>query len=378
MLRNRIPFLLLVALAAACGGSPDTTTAGTAEEGAAPAQAGAGTELQARAAALFAAIPAEPPELADNELTPERVELGKLLFFEPRLSQSWLISCNTCHNLGLGGVDLLETSIGHGWQKGPRNSPTVLNAVFNVAQFWDGRAEDLEAQAKGPVQAAVEMASNPERTVQTLRSIPEYGEMFAAAFPGEAEPVTFDNMAKAIEAFEATLVTPGSPFDRWLGGEESALTTDQAKGLETFMEKGCTACHAGMNFGGQGYFPFGVVAKPDAEILPPGDPGRYNVTRTESDRYVFRAPALRNIGLTAPYFHSGKVWHLEDAVRVMSSAQLGAELTDEEVKDITAFLHALTGEQPQVEYPVLPPHTLATPLPDVSIAAPATAPATAH
>jgi len=375
MTRSRIPFLLLTALAAACGGAPESTTETTGAD-AAPARtgtAGAASELRVRAVALFEVIPDAPPALADNELTPERVELGKLLYFEPRLSQSWLISCNTCHNVGLGGVDLMETSIGHGWQKGPRNAPTVLNAVFNIAQFWDGRAEDLEAQAKGPVQAAVEMASNPGRTVETLRSIPEYRALFAAAFPGEAEPVTFDNMAKAIEAFEATLLTPGSPFDRWLEGEDEALTAEQARGLETFMGKGCAACHAGVNFGGQGYFPFGVVQKPDAEILPPGDRGRYNVTRTESDAYVFKAPSLRNIALTLPYFHSGKVWHLEDAVTTMSSAQLGAVLSEEEVRDISAFLHALTGEQPAVEYPILPPQTPETPLPDVSVDAPATA-----
>jgi cytochrome c peroxidase len=375
MTRPRFPFLLLTALAAACGGAPETGTE-TADAGATPARTattGAGPELRAQAAALFEVVPRTPPALEDNELTPERVELGTFLYFEPRLSQSWLISCNTCHNVGLGGVDLMETSIGHGWQKGPRNAPTVLNAVFNIAQFWDGRAEDLEAQAKGPVQAAVEMASNPDRTVRTLRSIPEYRSMFAAAFPGQAEPVSFDNMAKAIEAFEATLLTPDSPFDRWLGGEDAALSAEQEKGLETFMGKGCTGCHAGVNFGGQGYFPFGVVQKPDAEILPPGDRGRYNVTRTESDSYVFKAPSLRNIALTPPYFHSGKVWHLEDAVTTMSSAQLGAVLTEEEVTDITAFLHALTGEQPEVEYPILPPQTPETPLPDVSVDAPAAA-----
>ncbi|MCL7982031.1 MAG: cytochrome-c peroxidase, partial [marine benthic group bacterium] len=145
---------------------------------------------------MFEVVPAVAPELADNPLTDEKVELGKMLYFEPRLSSSWLISCNTCHNLSLGGIDLMETSIGHGWQKGPRNAPTVLNAVFNLAQFWDGRAADLEEQAKGPVQASVEMASDPDRAIATLRSIPEYRDLFAKAFPGEGEPVTFDNMAR--------------------------------------------------------------------------------------------------------------------------------------------------------------------------------------
>ena len=300
-------------------------------------------------------------------LTDEKIELGKMLYFEPRLSSSWLISCNTCHNLSLGGIDLMETSIGHGWQKGPRNAPTVLNAVFNLAQFWDGRAADLEEQAKGPVQASVEMASDPERAVATLRSIPEYRELFARAFPGEGEPVTFDNMARAIEAFEATLVTPGSPFDRWLAGDDSALTETQVAGLETFVSKGCSGCHAGVNFGGQGYFPFGVVQAPPADVRPEGDLGRFSVTNTEADQYVFKSPSLRNIELTAPYFHSGKVWSLQDAVKIMGSAQLGATLTPEEAGAIAAFLESLTGLQPEVEYPLLPVHTADTPLPDVSI-----------
>ncbi len=176
-----------------------------------------------RAQVLFEVVPDTPPELEGNPITAVKVELGKKLYFEPRLSQSWLISCNTCHNLGLGGVDLMETSIGHGWQAGPRNAPTVLNSVYNLAQFWDGRAADLMEQAQGPVQAAVEMSSTPERTVETLKSIPDYVAMFEETFPGEADPVTFENMARAIEAFEATLITPNSPFDKYLGGDEAAL-----------------------------------------------------------------------------------------------------------------------------------------------------------
>jgi len=305
--------------------------------------------------------------LAEHPITPAKVELGKMLFFEPRLSASWLISCNTCHNLGLGGVDLMETSIGHGWQKGPRNAPTVLNAVFNIAQFWDGRAEDLAAQAQGPVQAGVEMNNTPARAVETLKSIPEYVERFQAAFPGEADPVTFDNMAHAIEAFEATLVTPDSPFDRFLKGDAAALNEAQRGGLSTFMEKGCTSCHNGINVGGGGYFPFGLVHRPDAEILPPGDQGRFAVTRTASDEYVFKAPTLRNIHLTPPYFHSGRVWGLNEAVRVMGTAQLGMELAPEEVTSIVAFLESLTGQQPEIEYPVLPVQTPTTPLPDVTV-----------
>lgn len=321
--------------------------------------------LLTKAQRIFKPVPGSPPALRANPLTPEKIDLGRLLYFDPRLSSSWLISCNTCHNVGLGGVDLLETSVGHGWQKGPRNSPTVFNAVFNIAQFWDGRARDLKEQAQGPVQAAVEMNSNPGRTVKTLSSIPEYVSRFEKAFPGEATPLSFENMAKAIAAFEATLTTPGAPFDRYLKGDAKAINDEEKKGLEVFMAKGCTACHAGVNLGGQGYFPFGVVEKPGSEILPPQDKGRFAVTRTASDEYVFKSPSLRNIALTAPYFHSGKVWDLKQAVAIMGTSQLGAELNQAETEAITRFLGTLTGEQPKIEYPILPPHTASTPLPEV-------------
>ncbi len=319
--------------------------------------------LQDQAKQMFKPIPSTPPEIKDNPLTPEKIALGHQLFFEPRLSKSGIISCNTCHNVGLAGVDGVPTSLGHGFQKGPRNSPTVFNAVFNIAQFWDGRAADLKEQAKGPVQAAVEMNNTPARVEETLRSIPEYVAAFTKAFPSDQQPVSFDNMAKAIEAYEATLLTPNAPFDRYLGGDANALNEQQKNGLKLFMEKGCIACHAGVNIGGNGYFPFGLVAKPSAEVLPANDKGRFAVTNTASDEYVFRAAPLRNIALTAPYFHSGQVWSLEQAVAIMGSSQLGQQLNESEVKDITAFLHTLTGEQPKIEHPVLPPSTATTPRP---------------
>jgi len=309
------------------------------------------------------AIPYGIQAVADNPLTYEKIELGKMLFFDPRLSASGLISCNTCHNLATGGDDNLPTSVGHGWQKGPRNAPTVLNAVFNTAQFWDGRAEDLKAQAKGPVQAGVEMANKPENVVVTLKSMPEYVERFQAAFPGQPDPVTFDNMAKAIEAFEVTLVTPASPFDQWLEGNDAALSPDQKIGLDLFVSKGCAGCHTGVNFGGRDYFPFGLIKKPGADILPPDDKGRFALTKTASDEYVFRAAPLRNIALTAPYFHSGQIWDLKQAVAVMGVAQLGTALKDEEAGLIAVFLESLTGNQPKVEYPVLPVETAETPKP---------------
>jgi cytochrome c peroxidase len=316
-----------------------------------------------QAQAVFKPIPNKAPDLKDNPSTSDKIRLGKMLYFDPRLSASFLISCNTCHDIGLGGVDLQETSIGHGWQKGPRNAPTVLNSVFNVAQFWDGRAKDLKEQAKGPMQASVEMDNTPERVVETLKSIPEYVAFFRKAFPGENDPLTFNNVAKAIEVFEATLLTPDAPFDRYLKGGQKALSKRPLEGLKIFMGKGCSACHHGINIGGMGYFPFGVLQAPDAEIRPPADLGRFKVTNTSSDQYVFKAPSLRNIVLTPPYFHSGKVWKLRDAVELMGTAQLGVHLTPEEIDMAMAFLGTLTGKQPKLEYPILPPSTDATPHP---------------
>ncbi len=323
----------------------------------------AADDLMPRSRVLFKPVPQQMTDLPDNPLTPAKVDLGRKLFFDPRLSASQLISCNTCHNVGLGGVDLQETSIGHHWQKGPRNAPTVFNAVFNLAQFWDGRARDLAEQAKGPIQAAVEMNSTPEQVLATLSSIPEYGALFAKAFPQEKNPVSFDSMARAIEAFEATLLTPDAPFDRYLLGESKALGAQELAGLRLFLDKGCGSCHNGVNVGGSGYFPFGVREVPAEEILPPGDKGRYQVTNTASDQYVFKSPSLRNVELTRPYFHSGKVWGLADAVAIMGSAQLGIQLNERETAELVAFLRTLTGNQPRVEYPLLPPSGEDTPRP---------------
>src|SRR5690606_23457432 len=246
-----------------------------------------------------------------------------------------------CHAIGTGGADNVPTSIGHGWQKGPRNSPTVFNAVFNAAQFWDGRASDLAAQAKGPVEASVEMNNTPEAVIATLSSIPQYVEAFERAYPGK-DALSYDNMARALEAFQSTLVTPNSRSVQFLVGKET-LNDTELTGLSLFINKGCVACHSGVNFGGQSYFPFGVVQRPGAEILPENDKGRFAVTNTASDEYVFRAAPLRNIALTAPYFHSGQVWDLEQAVAIMGSSQLGHTLEENEVGAITAFLQTLTG-----------------------------------
>lgn len=316
-----------------------------------------------QARALFKPIPETAQAVPGETASAAMVELGKALYFDPRLSESHNISCNTCHQIGLGGVDMLPTSIGHNWQHGGRNAPTVLNSVFNTAQFWDGRAADLSAQAVGPIQNPIEMAISPEHAVGMLVAIPGYQPMFAAAYPGTTAPVTLANVGAAIAAFEATLLTPNAPFDQYLRGDENALNVRQKAGLKLFVDKGCAACHNGVNVGGGMYAPFGVVEKPGADFLPPADKGRLQVTSTPSDEYVFKVPTLRNIELTPPYFHSGKSWDLKQAIAVMASSQLGQTLNEEEVASIEAFLLSLTGEQPQVVYPILPPSTVDTPEP---------------
>lgn len=334
---------------------PTLVLASTALTGAAQADVLRDTALE-----IFKPLPSTVPAVKDNPVTPEKIDLGKALFFDPRLSASGVFSCYSCHNLTTGGDDNMETSVGHGWQKGPRNAPTALNAVLNEAQFWDGRAEDLAAQAKGPIQAGVEMANTPEQVVSTLTSMPAYVDGFKVAFPGDADPVSFDNMAKAIEAFEATLLTP-APFDAWLNGDDAALSAEAKAGLQLFVDKGCSSCHSGVNIGGHGYYPFGLVEKPGAEILPAGDKGRFAVTETADDEYVFRAAPLRNIALTAPYFHSGKVWDLSVAVEIMAESQLGEALKPEETAQLVAFLDSLTGTLPAITLPVMPAETANTP-----------------
>ncbi|HIP43090.1 MAG TPA: cytochrome-c peroxidase [Aquifex aeolicus] len=332
-------------------------------------------ELLKLAKQYFKPLPkvAENPE---NPITPEKVRLGKMLYYEPRLSKSGLISCNTCHNLARYGVDNLPTSIGHRWAIGPRNAPTVYNAAIHIAQFWDGRAKDVEEQALGPIVNPIEMANTEENVVKTLKSIPEYVELFKKAFPNDKEPLKYENIGKAIGAFERTLMTP-SRFDEFLKGNTKALTEQEKRGLKTFIEVGCAGCHNGAGVGGHMFTKFGAITeywkvtfpyvlkeKPTIKV----DFGRFGVTKKEGDMFVFKVPSLRNIEHTYPYFHDGSVWSLEDAVRIMAKTQLGKELTDQQVKDIVAFLKALTGEIPKhaLEVPVLPASTKNTPKPNVN------------
>jgi len=326
-------------------------------------QADSPSPLMKQAQALFKPIPSHPPALPGNASSPAKLALGKALYFDPRLSESHSISCNSCHMIGMGGVDLQETSIGHRWQRGGRNAPTVYNAVFDTAQFWDGRAKDLEQQAGGPMVNPVEMDSTEAHVVEQLKGIPGYQALFDKAFPGEKDALTFEDVRKALAVFEATLITPNAPFDRYLQGDEKALDATQREGLSLFINSGCAGCHSGINLGGDKYAPFGVVERPGSEMLPVADKGRFAVTKTVSDEYVFRVPPLRNIALTAPYFHSGKVWDLRQAVGVMGAAQLGKSLSDDEITKIEAFLQTLTGDQPLVTLPALPPSVITTPVP---------------
>lgn len=321
-------------------------------------------DLRERASKIFRPLPADVPAIPDNAANPSKVELGKMLFFDPRLSRSGKISCNTCHDLRTNGADTTSVSIGHGGQRGRRNAPTVYNSVLNIAQFWDGRARDLKSQAKQPIQTAVEMNNTPERVEKTLKSIPEYVQRFAEAFPGEVDPVSLENAVRAIEVFEATLITRNSPFDRFLLGDDGAMSEQARRGLRKFMFHGCSTCHRGVNVGGNAFFPFGMMKAPDEKLRPVDDRGRAEVTGRALFDFHFRVAPLRNVALTPPYFHSGQVWELEEAVRVMARAQLDATLPDEDVDDIVAFLRSLTGERPQIKVPLLPESTASTPMPE--------------
>ncbi|MGD9810565.1 MAG: cytochrome-c peroxidase [Sphingobium sp.] len=305
----------------------------------------------------FQPLPERPGKVAGVTSTPELVALGTALYFDPRLSASHTIACAGCHNMGLGGGDARSTSLGHRWQHGGRNAPTVLNAVYNTAQFWDGRAKDLTEQAGGPISNPIEMAMPAEQVIPTLKSIAGYADLFAKAFPGDKDPIRAANVQTAIATYEATLVTPNAPFDRFLRGDSKALGETERRGLKSFMDNGCAACHGGVNMGGAMYARFGIASAPPADLLPPGDLGRFAITKDEADRYAYKVPTLRNIALTAPYFHTGKVWNLDEAVAVMARNQLGKTLSQREIADVVAFLQTLTGDQPKTSVPVLPPVT---------------------
>ncbi|WP_043005514.1 cytochrome-c peroxidase [Comamonas testosteroni] len=295
------------------------------------------------------------PIKAHRVTEPAKVELGKKLFFDPRLSRSGFISCNSCHNLSMGGSDNIKTSIGDKWQKGPINSPTVLNSSLNLAQFWDGRAKNLREQAGGPIANPGEMAFTHDLAVDMLRSIPQYVAEFKSVFG--SNKLTIEEVTAAIAAFEETLVTPHARFDRWLEGDTKAISAQELRGYQLFKNSGCVACHNGVNFGGTSFQKMGLV-----EPYKTDNPaeGRAAVTGNDAERFSFKVPTLRNVELTYPYFHDGAADTLAQAVDTMGRIQLGKKFSKSENADIVAFLKTLTGEQPKLVLPILPPSSDAT------------------
>ncbi len=322
---------------------------------------GSSLSQQAKDAGLVA-IPKNSKEyrkLIDNPKNPitnAKVELGKKLYFEPRISKSGLISCNTCHNLGTGGVDGVSAAIGHKWTANPHhlNSPTVYNAVFMDAQFWDGRDPDLEKQAQGPILAGPEMAATKEHVVKTVTSMPAYVAEFKAAY-GNDVTIDYEKITDTIASFERTLVTP-APFDDYLNGNEGAISKEAKEGLKTFIDKGCTTCHTGIALGGS-MQAFGITGK-----YKYADVGDFKGDKNG----LVKTPTLRNVTETAPYFHNGAIWTLKEAIVEMGRIQLGVEISDKEAASIEAFFKTLEGKKPEVSYPQLPARTEQTPRPDMN------------
>lgn len=324
----------------------------------------AALEMTGARAADWQALPEKAPVPADNPMTPIKIELGKMLYFDPRLSSSGTVSCFSCHSVMEGGDDHRPVSIGVHGLKGGRNAPTVWNAAFESVQFWDGRANTLEDQAKGPIANPVEMGmADVGLAVDRIRKITGYKPYFDRAF-GSGDNISVDNIAKAIATYERTLITHGSPYDRFVQGDKTALTAEQQRGMQAFDKAGCTACHSGAMFNGppmpvgSGFymkFPLYADSAYVAKYHLADDPGRYNVTRKDADKNLWRVPTLRNLVFTAPYMHNGSVKSLDEAVRVMASTQLNKQLPEQDVRDIVHFLEGLTGPFPVDVMPRLPP-----------------------
>ncbi|NOR79418.1 MAG: c-type cytochrome [Methyloprofundus sp.] len=307
-------------------------------------------------ASAWDALPTKAPAPANNPTTTEKVELGRILYHDPRLSSTGTVSCASCHNTMLGGEDNRPNSMGVHGQTGGRSAPTVWNSAFNEVQFWDGRAASLEEQAAGPVTNPIEMGMKSwDDVVKRLESIEGYQTLFNKAFGKNS--ISKDNATKAIAAYERTLITPNSPYDKYAKGDKKALTAQQIRGLNKAVELGCVSCHSGPAFNGPGTFQkFPVIdnAYLEKQYQFSDDKGLFEVTGKSGDEHFFKVPTLRNIALTAPYFHNGSVKTLEKAVKVMAKVQLDKKLTSAEVADIVAFLNALTGEFPKQTMPTLP------------------------
>lgn len=354
------------------GGSNDKPSNNTAKPTPKPTPKPAGPDakaLQATAKSGFGALPAraDKPGAAPAKAL---IDLGRMLYFDNRLSKNHDLSCNSCHSLTDYGIDVRspvgkrQTSEGHKGQKGDRNSPTVYNAAVHFAQFWDAREPDVEAQAKGPILNPIEMAMpDADSVIAVLKSIPGYADAFKAAFPDAKDPFTYDNLAIAIGAFERGLMTPGR-FDQFVGGKLDALSTEELRGFEAFTKVGCVTCHVGPGIGGTQMQKLGLIKPYKTE-----DAGRFKVTNNEADKFMFKVPSLRNIAKTGPYLHDGSIATLEEMVRIMAEHQTATgALSDAQVKDLVAFLNALTGELPTayIVEPKLPESGPKTPKPDPS------------
>ncbi len=308
-------------------------------------------------AADWQALPDKAPAPSDNPTTAAKVELGRKLYHDPRLSSTGTVSCASCHNVMLGGEDNRPVAMGVNGQTGGRSAPTVWNSAFNEVQFWDGRAASLEEQAAGPVTNPIEMGMKSwDDVVARLKSIEGYQQLFNEAFG--ANSISKDNATKAIAAYERTLITPDSAYDKYVKGDKSALTAQQVSGMKQFEALGCSGCHSGPAFNGPGTFMKFPMMKNgyfEAKYHFSKDLGRYEATKDSADKHLWKVPTLRNIALTAPYFHNGAVKDLPTAVKVMGKLQLGKDLTRQEIDDIVAFLNALTGPFPKQPMPSLPP-----------------------
>ncbi|WP_373740477.1 cytochrome-c peroxidase [Neisseria sp.] len=351
-----IALTVLLALAG-CGqheqknAQPASAASSERPASAAQSNAAASPEDQAllkQAQGIFKPLPDKKTIDGAHPVTDAQIKLGRALWYEPRLSRGNTVSCNSCHNLATAGVDNLPTSPGHKGQLGGRNSPTALNAALLGSQFWDGRAKDVEEQAGGPLLNPVEMANVSKEAVEAkIKDIPEYQEMFKAAY-GDKGGVTFANITDAIASFERTLLTP-TRWDDYLNGNVNALNEQERRGVKAFIGNGCIACHSGVTLGGNSFQKFGLADGPYWKFTGSKKPdeGRFEVTKAENDKFIFRVPGLRNVAKTYPYFHDGSVWELEKAVEIMAQAQLGKKLPTDQVADITAFMGALSGSVPE-------------------------------
>jgi len=313
-------------------------------------------DLMNRARAVFGPLPASMPS-PDNPITPEKVKLGSILYWESRISVDGTVSCAKCHPPGLYAADGLKKAVGNHCKDNPRNSPCILNSAAQISEHWIGNRVSVEDQAKqaliGPPSYGMPSYESVEKVLKGMKA---YVALFKEAFPGDKEPVTADNFAKAVGAFERTLVTPAA-FDDFVNNKPAALSAQEKRGLQDFLDTGCMTCHLGPFFGGQMYQKFGVFEPYwNATASQPIDEGRFAVTKNAADKYLFKVPILRNVAETRPYFHDGSVEKLEDAVTIMARVQLAKKLSLEQAADIAAFLKSLTGAVPDslLKAPVLP------------------------